>query len=119
MFKRILCCALALLLLGGAATGEALVCVRAPGVAALVDERGVERVENGRYDDIFVVREGGLYAAGGRGAGAPFGFFLGQLLICMLSPKSGEIRYLLMVLYALPAMLGALLLEMKGGGARA
>ena len=60
-----------------------------------------------------------LFAAGGFGAAAPFGFFLGQALVCLLSPKSGEIRYLLMVMYALPAMLGALLLEGRGGGARA
>ena len=60
-----------------------------------------------------------LLAAGGFRAAAPYGFFLGQVLICLLSPKSGEIRYLLMALYALPAMLGALLLELRGGGARA
>ena len=68
MLKRILCCAMALVLIGGGAMGEALTCVRAPGVAALVDERGVERVENGRYGDLFAVREGELYAAGSRGA---------------------------------------------------
>ena len=37
-------------------------------------------------------------------------FFVGTLGICMLSPKSGEIRYLMPILYALPVMLGATLL---------
>ena len=37
-------------------------------------------------------------------------FFFGTLGICMLSPKSGEIRYLMPILYALPVMLGAVIL---------
>ena len=36
----------------------------------------------------------------------PFMFFFGTLGICMLSPKSGEIRYLMPILYALPGMIG-------------
>ena len=47
---------------------------------------------------------------------APWGFFLGTLGICLLSPKSGEIRYLLPVLYALPGMLGAALLSLQKEG---
>ena len=46
------------------------------------------------------------WASRGFSGAAPFSFFLGILLICLLSPKSGEIRYLLPVLYALPAMAG-------------
>lgn len=38
---------------------------------------------------------------------APWMFFIGTLGICTLSPKSGEIRYLMPLLYALPVMLGA------------
>ena len=41
---------------------------------------------------------------------APHMFFVGTLGICILSPKSGEIRYLMPILYALPVMLGAALL---------
>ena len=46
----------------------------------------------------------------GFGALCPWMFFVGTLGICMLSPKSGEIRYLMPILYALPVMLGSLLL---------
>ena len=45
----------------------------------------------------------------GIGATFPYMFFAGTLGICLLSPKSGEIRYLLPVLYALPVLLGAAL----------
>lgn len=51
-----------------------------------------------------------LILRGGIGAAAPWMFFLGTLGICMLSPKSGEIRYLMPILYALPVMLGTALL---------
>ena len=54
-----------------------------------------------------------LAVRGGIGAALPHMFFAGTLGICLLSPKSGEIRYLLPVLYALPALLGAAL---AGGG---
>ena len=51
---------------------------------------------------------------------APAMFFVGTLGICLLSPKSGEIRYLMPILYALPALLGlALLPAQKGGEVRA
>ena len=61
----------------------------------------------------YAVLRGGLKEA------APFMFFFGTLGICLLSPKSGEIRYLMPILYALPVMLGALLLPSGKGGARA
>ncbi len=50
---------------------------------------------------------------GGVRAAAPWMFFFGTLGICMLSPKSGEIRYLMPILYALPVMFGALCLPEK------
>lgn len=47
---------------------------------------------------------------------APWMFFFGTLGICLLSPKSGEIRYLMPIFYALPIMLGAAILpENKKG----
>ena len=52
-----------------------------------------------------------FFRAGGFKALAPHMFFVGTLGICMLSPKSGEIRYLMPILYALPVMLGAALLN--------
>lgn len=51
---------------------------------------------------------------GGMGEAAPWMFFFGTLGICLLSPKSGEIRYLMPIFYALPIMLGAVLLPGKG-----
>ena len=57
-----------------------------------------------------MIRRGGLRAA------VPWMFFFGTLGICMLSPKSGEIRYLMPILYALPVMLGAALLCGKREG---
>ena len=50
---------------------------------------------------------------GGVRASAPWMFFLGTLGICLLSPKSGEIRYLMPILYALPIMLGAVILPRR------
>lgn len=47
---------------------------------------------------------------GGMGAAVPFAFFVGVLGISLFSPKSGEIRYLMPILYALPLMLGMALL---------
>jgi len=57
-----------LCVLSGTARAAALLCVNAPGVVALTDNRGVEIIENGRFDSIFVVREDQLFAAGSRGA---------------------------------------------------
>jgi len=55
---------------------------------------------------------------GGAGEAAPWMFFFGTLGICLLSPKSGEIRYLMPIFYALPIMLGAMILPGKGGAKR-
>ena len=46
----------------------ATLCVSAPGVIALTDNRGVEITENGRFESAFTVREGELYAMGRKGA---------------------------------------------------
>ena len=53
----ILLCALT-----GAAHASTL-CVNAPGVVALTDNRGVGIIENGRFESMFTVRDGALYAA--------------------------------------------------------
>ena len=50
---------------------------------------------------------------GGVSAAAEWMFFFGTLGICLLSPKSGEIRYLMPIFYALPIMLGAMILPRK------
>ena len=58
---------LAMLTLAGPARAEGPVCVVAPGMAALVDEQGAERIAPGLHDEIFTVRENALFAAGSRG----------------------------------------------------
>lgn len=58
---------------------------------------------------VYAVLRGGLKEA------APWMFFFGTLGICLLSPKSGEIRYLMPIFYALPVMVGAMILPGKGG----
>lgn len=67
MPRRVAAIIAALAMLLGAARAEGLLCVNAPGVVALTDMAGVERIANGLYDEIFTVREGELYAAGERG----------------------------------------------------
>ena len=57
-----------------------------------------------------------LFLHGGVRRTVPWIFFVGCLGICFLSPKSGEIRYLLPVLYILPFLLGASLLPDLNGG---
>ena len=42
--------------------------MRAASLAALTDREGAELIEAGRYEDVFAVRAGELYAAGERGA---------------------------------------------------
>ena len=52
----------------------------------------------------------------GAGALCPMMYWVGTLGICMLSPKSGEIRYLMPILYVLPVLLGAALIDSRKGG---
>ena len=59
---------------------------------------------------VYVVLRGGVKEI------APWMFFFGTLGICLLSPKSGEIRYLMPIFYALPIMLGAAMLPEKKKG---
>lgn len=57
-----------------------------------------------------------LLLRGGAGALCPLMYWVGTLGICMLSPKSGEIRYLMPILYLLPVLLGAALLDLPKEG---
>lgn len=68
MLKRLMILVALLVALCGSALASEALCVCAPGVVALTDVAGVERIENGRFEAIFTVREDALYAAGGRGA---------------------------------------------------
>ena len=59
---------------------------------------------------VFLLLLAVLILRDGLRAAVPYMFFFGTLGICLLSPKSGEIRYLMPILYILPVMLGAALL---------
>lgn len=59
---------------------------------------------------VFLLLLAALILRDGIRAAWPYMFFFGTLGICLLSPKSGEIRYLMPILYILPVMLGAALL---------
>ena len=59
---------------------------------------------------VFLLLLAALILRDGLRAAVPYMFFFGTLGICLLSPKSGEIRYLMPILYILPVMLGAALL---------
>ena len=67
MLRRVAMCTLALLAMAGAARAASL-CVNAPGVATLTNERGEELIPNGSVETVFEVRRDALYAAGRRGA---------------------------------------------------
>lgn len=63
---------------------------------------------------LFLFAQLAVFLRHGLRALAPAMFFVGTLGICLLSPKSGEIRYLMPILYALPALLGLVLLPAQG-----
>ena len=65
MFRRLMA-VLMLMLLTSASASERYV-VNAGGVAALVDSAGAEILPAGRFEAIFEVRAGALYAAGSAG----------------------------------------------------
>lgn len=62
---------------------------------------------------VFLLLLAALILRDGLRAAVPYMFFFGTLGICLLSPKSGEIRYLMPILYILPVMLGAALLPSR------
>ncbi len=66
MFRRAMICMAALMLAACAASASGPVCVSAPGIAVLADEQGRDLIENGRFESVFAVREGELFAAGDR-----------------------------------------------------
>lgn len=67
MRRRTAICTALLFMLAYGAHASTL-CVNAPGVVVLADDRGVEKTENGRFESAFVVRKGVLFAAGRKGA---------------------------------------------------
>ena len=65
--KRVAAAVLILILSMVSAGSFAEVCLTLPGFALLADDQGDELIPAGLYEDIFTVREGALYAAGGGG----------------------------------------------------
>lgn len=92
----------------------ATLCVNAPGVVALTDGRGTEIIENGRFESVFAVREGELYAAGQRGAYRLYdneGNALGQLEFAMIDDTGDALLFRRGGLYGAMSPSGALLIE--------
>ena len=113
MFRRI---ALWMLLLVALAVkaGAATLCVNAPGVVALTDGRGAEIIENGRFESVFTVREGELYAAGRRGAYRLYdaqGKCLSTVAFSMIDDAGEALRYRSGSLYGAMSPSGQTLLQ--------
>lgn len=110
--------AIGLVLLWALAFGAqaATLCVNAPGVVVLTDNRGVEKTENGRFESAFVVREGALYAAGRRGAYSLFdaeGQQLGDAQFSMIDDIGEALLFSSSRLYGAMSPEGEILLEAR------
>ena len=68
MLRRFAACVLALVVTTSVARASSVLCINVPEVVTLTDSAGNELIGNGRFDEIFTVREGELYAAGSQGA---------------------------------------------------
>ena len=113
MFKRI---ALWVMLLTALAVNAraATLCVNTPGVVALTDGRGVEIIENGRFESVFAVREGELYAAGQRGAYRLYnaqGKLMSAVVFSMIDDTGASLRYRSGGLYGAMSASGETLLQ--------
>ena len=113
MFKRF---ALWLMLLIALAVNAraATLCVNTYGVVALTDSRGTEIIENGRFESVFAVREGELYAAGRRGAYRLYdaqGKQLSDVVFSMIDDTGEALRYRSGSLYGAMSASGETLLQ--------
>jgi len=105
---------MAIAMLCGAAHAEKLLCINVPGVVALTDYAGNERIENGRFDELFTVREGSLYAAGERGAYRLYdahGRAVGDTAFSMIDDEGDALVYRAGGLYGAMSASGELLLS--------
>ena len=115
MLKRTAIWVLLFCVLTGTAHAANL-CVNAPGVVALTDNRGVEVIENGRFEAVFTVREDALYAAGSRGAYHLFdagGQPLGDVTFSMIDDAGDALLFRSGRLYGALGANGDMLLEAK------
>ena len=115
MFKRF---SLWLMLLSALAVNAraATLCVNAPGVVALTDSRGAEIIENGRFESVFAVREGELYAAGRRGAYRLYdaqGELVSAVVFSMIDDTGEALRYRSEGLYGAMSASGEILLQSR------
>ena len=116
MLRKIAAICLLTALLLGAARAESLLCINAPGMATLTDMAGVERIECGRFDEIFTVREGELYAAGSRGAYRLLnarGEALGDVTFSMIHDEGGSLIFRGGALYGAMDSTGEILLPAR------
>ncbi|MBQ6347763.1 MAG: WG repeat-containing protein [Clostridia bacterium] len=106
--------ALALICMLACGAQAATLCVNAPGVVVLADDRGAEKTENGRFESAFVVREGALYAAGRKGAYSLFdaqGQPLGDAQFSMIEDVGHALLFSSDHLYGAMSPDGEILLE--------
>jgi len=92
----------------------ATLCVDAPGVVVLTDDRGAEKTENGRFESAFVVRAGALYAAGRKGAYRLFdaeGQPLGDVQFSMIDDNGQTLVFSSNHMYGVMNPEGEILLE--------
>lgn len=112
--RTAICLALLCMLAYGAQAST--LCVNAPGVVVLTDDRGAEKTENGRFESAFVVREGALFAAGRKGAYRLFdaqGQPVGDAQFSMIDDNGASLLFSSGRLFGAMSPEGEILLEPK------
>ena len=112
--RRRIATGLVLLFMLSCGAQAATLCVNAPGVVVLADDRGAEKTENGRFESAFVVREGALFAAGRKGAYSLFdaeGQPVGDAQFSMIDDNGQTLLFSSGHLYGAMSTEGEILLE--------
>ena len=112
--RRRIVTGLVLLFMLSCGAQAATLCVNAPGVVVLADDRGAEKTENGRFESAFVVREGALFAAGRKGAYSLFdaeGQPVGDAQFSMIDDNGQTLLFSSGHLYGAMSAEGEILLE--------
>ena len=115
MHRRTAICTALLFMLAYGAQASTL-CVNAPGVVVLADDRGTEKTENGRFESAFVVRKGALFAAGRKGAYSLFdaeGQPMGDVQFSMIDDNGESLVFSSGHLFGAMSSEGEILLEAR------
>lgn len=115
MRRRTAICTAVLFMLAYGAQASTL-CVNAPGVVVLADDRGTEKTENGRFESAFVVRKGALFAAGRKGAYSLFdaeGQPMGDVQFSMIDDTGESLVFSSGHLFGAMSSKGKILLEAR------